>query len=264
MRYLKLYENFNQNDINNILEDIKWIMIEVSEYSKLMGSALDGDLVNYRLSNYNDDDLKVANKRLYDIGYTLLNYVVNDTCLIINKDLIDLSKFDNGVNDEDEIPFPVLDGVEFSNIQKELLLKHFEKTPNLHNIDTSIFMLSMEECYDYLSEFLGKDGILKVLYGLVGKKQHIGRPLGDYGGYDYDFTLKKIVFHNDGSFILNCYIHEDGRVLVMGEDEMNIIDAMWDDEIGWEIRMEMEDCIIIFLKKFVGDISDNATIEMKY
>lgn len=258
MRYLKLYEDFNQNDINNILEDIKWIMIEVSEDAKLMGYELDGDLVNYKLGNNNEDDLKVANKRLYEIGYTLLNYVVNDKCLIINKDLIDLSKFDNYVNDEDEIPFPVLDAVEFSDIQKQLLFKHFEKTPNLHNIDTSIFMLSMEECYDYLSEFLGKDGILKVLNGLVGKKHHV-----DYGGYDYDFTLKEIEYENDGSFNLKCFVHNDGEVEIIGDGNIiNIVDAMNDDHIGWEIKGEMEESIVSFLHKLVGDIDQDVSIEL--
>ena len=56
--------------------------------------------------------------------------------------MVDLSKFDNDV---DEIPFPELDAVDFSNIQKELLLKHFEKTPNLIGVDTNVFLLSTNE-----------------------------------------------------------------------------------------------------------------------
>lgn len=32
MKYLKLYENFNNNNIEDLLEDIKWIMIEKTGY----------------------------------------------------------------------------------------------------------------------------------------------------------------------------------------------------------------------------------------
>ena len=101
------------------------------------------------------------------------------------------------------------------------------------------------------------NGILKVLNGLVGKKHHV-----DYGGYDYDFTLKEIKFDNDGSFTLNCYIHNDGTVLVLGENELNIIDAMDDDNIGWEVKMEMEESIVSFLHKLVGDIDQDVSIEL--
>ena len=259
MKYLKLYEDFNQNK-NDILEDIKWIMIEVSEYAKLMGYALDGDLVTYDIPNYDETDLKVANKRLYDIGYTLLNYVVGGQCLIINKDLIDLSKFDNDVSDEDEIPFPVLDGVEFSNIQKELLLKHFEKTPNLIGVDPNVFLLSSNECYNYLSDFLGKEGISKNLHKLVDKKYHIRD-----GGYDFDFTLENIEKDGD-EFILKVYIFDEGTVeIIHSGDVMNIIDAITDKEIGWEIKSEMEESIVKFLHRYVGNNNnDIATIEIGY
>lgn len=252
MKYLKLYEDFNQNEINDILEDIKWIMIEVSEDSELIGYALDGDLVSYNLSDYDVDDLKVANKRLQDIGYTLLTRnkdLYKTTCLIINTKLMDLSEYYDDY---------ILKPSRLDDIRKELLFKHFEKTPNLLNIDTSIFMLSMEECYDYLSEFLGKDGILKVLNGLVGKKHHV-----DYGGYDYDFTLKEIEYENDGSFNLKCFVHNDGEVEIIGDGNIiNIVDAMNDDNIGWEVKGEMEESIVSFLHKLVGDIDQDVSIEL--
>jgi len=254
MKYLKLYEDFNNQD--DILEDIKWIMIEVSEDIKLAGYAIDGNLVTYNLGNHNEEDLKVANKRLYDIGYTLLNYIVGGKCLIINKDLLDLSKFDNDV---DEIPFPELDAVDFSNIQKELLLKHFEKTPNLIGVDTNVFLLSTNECYNYLSEFLGKDGISKKLHELLDKKYHIRD-----GGYDFDFTLENIEKDGD-EFILKVYIFDKGTVeIIHSGDVMNIIDAITDKEIGWEIKMEMEESIVKFLYRYVGNIDEIVTIEIGY
>jgi hypothetical protein len=250
MKYLKLYEDFNNQD--DILEDIKWIMIEVGEDAKLIGYVLDGDLVTYKLSDYNVDDLRVANKRLQDIGYTLLTHDKDykNICLIINTKLMDLSKY----YDDYILKTSVLD-----EIRKKLLFKYFEKTPNLFNIDTSIFMLPIEECYDYLSEFLGKDGISKNLHEIVGNEYHITD-----GGYDYDFTLENIEQDGD-EFRLKVYIFDEGIVeIIYSGDEMNIIDAITDKEIGWEIKGEMEYSIIRFLRKFVGDISDFTTIEIVY
>ena len=248
MKYLKLYEDFNNQD--DILEDIKWIMIEVNDHAKLSSSSLDGDLIKYYISDYNLDDLKVANKRLQDIGYTLItcsDVKYKEFCLIVNIKLIDLSKYYNDF---------VLNVNEFGDIKKKLLLKHFERTPNLVGVDPFDFFLYETEANDYLYDFLGKDGVLKVLYSMVGKdnKYHIS-----YGGYDFDFKLH---VEEDGDEIeLNCFIIDDGQVETADYGILNIIDAMKDDEIGWEVTCEMEDAIIDFFHRYVGDVDSNATIK---
>ena len=253
MKYLKLYEDFNQSNINDILEDIKWIMIEVSEDSELIGYALDGDLVTYDIPNYDETDLKVANKRLQDIGYTLLtsyNVLYKYKCLIVKTGLLNLSEFE-----EDDF---ILSLEDFNDVKEQLLLKHFEKKPNLIGVDIKIFLLSSLDCYTYLYNFLGKDGVLKVLDELIGKKKHI-----DYGGYDFDFTLKEIEYEKDGSFNLKCFVHNDGEVEIIGDGNIiNIVDAMNDDHIGWEIKSEMEESIIDFLHNIIGDIDQDVSIEL--
>ena len=77
MKYLKLYEDFNSSDI---LEDIKWIMIEVSEDAKLISSELDGDLLFYNLNtDCSEEDLKVAKLRLNDLDYNIIKLKNKET-----------------------------------------------------------------------------------------------------------------------------------------------------------------------------------------
>ena len=249
MKYLKLYEDFNNQD--DILEDIKWIMIEVNDHAKLSSSVLDGDLIKYYISDYNLDDLRVANKRLQDIGYTLITcseVKYKEFCLIVNTKLIDLSKYYNDF---------VLNVNEFGDIKKKLLLKHFEKTPNLVGVDPFDFFLTASEAYVYLYDFLGKDGVLKVLYSMVSKDKRYH--INNYGGYDFEFKLH---IEEDGDEIkLNCFIFNDGEVEIIHSGEViNIIDAMKDDEIGWEITGEMEEAIIDFFHRYVGDIDSIVTV----
>jgi hypothetical protein len=72
MKYLKLFENFN-NNIEDDLEDIKWILVELDDNPKLLRNELDGKLLIYEIdSNYNKEDLDTAIARLADIGYEIL------------------------------------------------------------------------------------------------------------------------------------------------------------------------------------------------
>ena len=71
MKYLKLYENFN-NNIEDLLEDIKWIMIEMTESHKLFGHEKD-DCFLYEVSNIpTQEDLESAKGRLEDLGYSIV------------------------------------------------------------------------------------------------------------------------------------------------------------------------------------------------
>jgi hypothetical protein len=265
MKYLKLYEDFNNQD--DILEDIKWIMIEVSVDVRLVRHILDGNLVTYQLSNnYNEDDLRVANKRLNDIGYTLFtlnndnnnvsNTLLNTGCLIVNTKLIDLSKFYDTKKEE---YYFYINRDDFYDIKKKLLFKYLEKTPNLVDVNSYTFLLTVSEAYDYLYDFLGNDGVSKNLHEIVDNKYHISD-----GGYDYDFTLESIEKDGD-EFRLKVYIFDDGEVeIIHSGDVMDIIDAITDEEIGWEIKMEMEDSIVAFLHRYIGDADHIITIEIVY
>ncbi len=49
MKYLKLYENFN-NNIEDTLEDIKWVLVEMTERYELLGHEKDYCML-YEISN---------------------------------------------------------------------------------------------------------------------------------------------------------------------------------------------------------------------
>ena len=69
MKYLKLFENFNQDD----LEDIKWILVELDNNPELILNELDGNILFYNIEHdYTMSDLKAAEGRLNDIGYEIL------------------------------------------------------------------------------------------------------------------------------------------------------------------------------------------------
>ena len=72
MKYLKLFENFN-NNIEDDLEDIKWILVELYDNPKLLRNELDGKLLSYQLDqNYSKEDLITAISRLDELGYQIL------------------------------------------------------------------------------------------------------------------------------------------------------------------------------------------------
>jgi hypothetical protein len=102
MKYLKLFENFNQDD----LEDIKWILVELNDNPKLIKNELNGNLLVYEIDSYNHSNLNATYARLKNIGYELftfvenLNYVI---LVIINSDYFeeafemdDIISSDNG------------------------------------------------------------------------------------------------------------------------------------------------------------------------
>ena len=68
MKYLKLYENFN-NNIEDIIEDIKWIMVEMVETHKFLGHEKD-DCFLYEISNMpTKEDLDSTKGRLEDLEF---------------------------------------------------------------------------------------------------------------------------------------------------------------------------------------------------
>jgi len=90
MKHLKLFENFNNNTEDD-LEDIKWILVELDNNPELLRNELNGNFLIYKLEsndlnqNYPDDELEIAKKRLLDIGYELshINYGRSDGDIFI-------------------------------------------------------------------------------------------------------------------------------------------------------------------------------------
>lgn len=84
MKYLKLYENFNNDD----LEEILWILREIDNDVKLLVNELDGNLLIYKVDRgFSSKKLNEPLERLNVLDYRMLNYTaVENEMVIINTD----------------------------------------------------------------------------------------------------------------------------------------------------------------------------------
>ena len=85
MKYLKLFENFNNEDI---LDDIEEILTGLNPPStgsskpELLRNELNGNLLFYKVEhNYSKDDLNTSILRLKDLGYYILHHSINGPIL---------------------------------------------------------------------------------------------------------------------------------------------------------------------------------------
>lgn len=78
MKYIKLFENFD--NIEDVLEDIKWILVELDNNPELLRNELNGNLLFYKVNNdYTAEENRTAEFRLNDIGYEILTWRLPDT-----------------------------------------------------------------------------------------------------------------------------------------------------------------------------------------
>lgn len=78
MKYIKLFENFD--NIEDVLEDIKWILVELDDNPELLRNELNGNLLFYKVNNdYTAEENRTAEFRLNDIGYEILTWRLPDT-----------------------------------------------------------------------------------------------------------------------------------------------------------------------------------------
>jgi len=71
MKYIKLFENFD--NIEDVLEDIKWILVELDDNPELLRNELNGILLFYKVNHdYTVEENITAERRLKDIDYEIL------------------------------------------------------------------------------------------------------------------------------------------------------------------------------------------------
>ena len=250
MKYLKLYENFN-NNIEDLLEDIKWIMIEMAESQKLFGHEKD-DCFLYEVSNMpSEEDLESAKGRLEDLGYSIV-YIgkpkigyhdIHDKmiCWIVKSELC-----------KEYSPLPIIINGKFAefegntvieDIQKKMLLKMWKEEPIINNERLQMLCVfnhqQMKKVGEWFREYLGPKAI-QIVDSILGKKEHHISS----GGYNFDIVIES--YDIDSSDInIRCEILPGGEVSIIMDDgrTLNLEDAVNDEEIGWEIKGEIRECI---------------------
>ena len=266
MKYLKLYEDFNQNNINDILEDIKWIMIEVSEDSKLLSSELDGDLLFYNLNtDCSEEDLRVAKLRLNDLDYKIV-YFDKNYCWIVNINILS-----DEFKDSDEVVF-VKSGEyaslknlkindNFKKLRRYLLFKYWEKTPTISHDILKLFLNKTDLAYgdDVFSsslfrEFLGIDKIKNILNNILDKNNYysvseIGQFYDHQSEYKFEFKIEDFEVVVD-DLSVTCVVDYEGATITTNGEELNILDIHEntdDTDVINSIDNEISDCIREFL-----------------
>lgn len=249
----KLYESFN-NNIEDLIEDLKWIMIEMTETHKLFGHEKD-DCFLYEISNMpSEEDLESAKGRLEDLGYNIV-YIESTPlyqygkilCWIVKSELCKeyspLPAVSNGKM------IPLEDNSIIEDIQKNILLKMWKEEPVINNERLQMLCIfnhqQIKKVGEWFREYLGPKAI-QIVNSILGKKEHHI----SIGGYDIDIVIESYDIDSYDISII-CKVLPGGTVsLIMdGDRTLNLEDAVDDEEIGWEIKGEINDCIIDFLYK---------------
>ena len=107
--------------------------------------------------------------------------------------------------------------------------------------------------YDMLMEYIGEETAINKTYEYLRTDDHHI----DCGGYDYTFNVTEIKFTGKIARLTVLVNDKDGEVQVISDDDtpivLNLADAINDEEIGFEIRGEIYDCIEDYLTLNVED-----------
>ena len=247
------------------LEDIKWILVEMSEQPKLAADALGGKALLYDISDIaSPEDVDVANRRLVELGYCMV-YIGTKSllsrkslvCWIVSQELF--------LGDMNRLPMSPLKSDSYFDIdmksiqatQKGLIIKHCEKEPAL-DIETlsAFFVIDYKDrrmAKAWQREYLG-DKVQERLDSMLKGVHSISKE-----GYDFRFSIDRyeiseesrgrILSYADEFVTAYCSVLEGGTVDIIMDDgrTMNLEDAVEDKEIGFEITAEIKDCIIEYL-----------------
>ena len=273
MKYLKLYEDFNQNNINDILEDIKWIMIEVSEDAKLISSELDGDLLFYNLNtDSSEEDLRVAKLRLNDLDYKIV-YFDKNYCWIVNINILS-----DEFKDLDEVVF-IKSGEyaslknlkindNFKKLRRYLLFKYWEKTPILSYDILKLFLNKTDLAYGddvFLSslfvDFLGEERIEKILNEILEKNYYYdvsanGDLYDRESEFDFSFEIDDFSINVvEKNIFVTCVVDYPGATITTNGNELEILDIYDDHETTSDDIQKIDDEIVDCITEFLyGDI----------
>ena len=268
MKYLKLYEDFNNQD--DILYDIETILEQLlhdsnssNRYVKRLGCELDGDLIFYELdTECSEEDLRVAKLRLNDLNYKIV-YFNNNYCWIVNIDILSDEFKDS--DETGQLKNSKM-GDNIKKLRKYLLFKYWEKTPMVSEEILKLFLNKTDLAYGdtvFLSslfrDFLGLERIKEILNEILDKNKYYDISEGGYlydHHSDYNFNFKIEDFNiSDYTVFFNCVVDYPSATITTDGNELNILD-IYDDEDTTsqdivDIDNQLTNCLSDFLSKKV-------------
>ena len=115
-------------------------------------------------------------------------------------------------------------------------------------------LLRMWNDLHYLSELSTRTKLVPCNEEFLNKNPH---HIGDCGGYDFEFDVWE--YNIDGNHIEITLLINDSRGTVVLMDDgglMNLFDARTNDEFGWEVENEIQDCLsenlAVYLEEKLG------------
>lgn len=266
MKYLKLYEDFNSSDI---LEDIKWIMIEVSEDAKLISSELDGDLLFYNLNTEcSEEDLRVAKLRLNDLDYKIV-YFDKNYCWIVNINILsDEFKVSDEVVFIKSGEYASLKNLKindnFKKLRRYLLFKYWEKTPILSYDILKLFLNKTDLAYGddvFLSslfvDFLGEERIEKILNEILEKNYYYdvsanGDLYDRESEFNFSFEIDDFSINVvEKNICVTCVVDYPGATITTNGNELNILDICDDDGTTTDDIQKIDDELESIMVEFI-------------
>ena len=132
------------------------------------------------------------------------------------------------------------------NNAKGILLKLWKENPYLDPIQMKMFGLSTNNVsvLDMFSKFLGDKEIEKRLNDIIKLRKDF--EITDCGNYRFKFQITDWSV-NGNEIRIKCWLDSENGSVVLIHDDNNVrrsLDSLLHNEdIRWEIRMEIEDCI---------------------
>jgi len=132
------------------------------------------------------------------------------------------------------------------NNVKGILLKLWKQNPYLDPVQMKMFGLSYNNLsvVEMFQEFLGEEEIENRLNKII----KIGKDfeITDCGNYEFTFQITDWSVKG-GEIRIECLVDSENGTMSFIHDEngeeRSLDDVLHNDDYGWEIRMEVEDCI---------------------
>jgi hypothetical protein len=141
---------------------------------------------------------------------------------------------------------------------KNMIFKYWDKFgPGISKEMIKLFGISfgkssirMTDLQRWLREYLGEEKIKESSKSFLENKEH---HINDCGGYDFYFTFNHSF--EDGQYLFDITV-DDIRgtvILIMTDGTIHKIKDARNEEFGWEIENEVEDCIHDYISKNLED-----------
>ena len=259
MKYLKLFESFGFEDV---LEDIKWILIEMSEGANLYRHEKDYCMIYELPGSIDAEGVESAKGRLDELGYDLV-YVGTPAiatreiqgkqiCWIVKSEFFRGQYLSNVKTDS--LPTRNEEYKAIAALQNNILLEMWNEKPEIDNARLTALLIfnhrQVNKVDEWFREFLGPKA-KNILHSLVkpGDRHRIQK-----GGYDFEIAVEEIKVAA-GYVDIHCEVIKGGEVTIFSEEDgptLSLEEATENEDYGWEIENEIRDCIEDYFYTAIG------------